>query len=90
MQYLKNITTIILSKIYGGLIMKFQKYLIITGTDVRTKKDGSPYYLLHILMDNGQTCTLPYKGNVINFIKIHLSTSFYKLKEDTATSHIFL
>ena len=50
--------------------MKFQKYLIITGTDIRTKRDGSPYYLLHILMDNGQTCSLPYKGDIMEFNKI--------------------
>lgn len=50
--------------------MKFQKCLIITGTDIRTKKDGSPYYLLHILMDNGQTCSLAYKGDVMEFNKI--------------------
>lgn len=50
--------------------MKFQKYLIVTGTDVKQKKDGSPYYLLHILMDNGQTCSLAYKGDVLEFNKI--------------------
>lgn len=44
--------------------MKFQKILMITGTNVRQKKDGSPYYMVHILMENGQTCSLMYKGNV--------------------------
>ena len=50
--------------------MKFQKYLIVTATDIKQKKDGSPYYILHILMDNGQTCSLPYKGDILEFNKI--------------------
>lgn len=51
--------------------MKFQKILIITGKDVRQKKDGSPYYVVHILMDNGQTCSLAYKGDVNIFNKLN-------------------
>ena len=40
--------------------MKFTKKVMLTGKELREKKDGSPYFLLHLLMDNGQTCTLMY------------------------------
>lgn len=42
--------------------MRFNKLLIITGMETRRKQDGTAYQMLHILMDNGQTCSLIYKG----------------------------
>ena len=50
--------------------MKFQKILMITGTDVKQKKDGSPYYIIHVLMENGQTCSLVYKGDLKDFTRV--------------------
>ena len=47
--------------------MKFTKKVMLTGKEVREKKDGSPYFLLHLLMDNGQTCTLMYRDNLEGF-----------------------
>lgn len=50
--------------------MKFQKILLVTGTDIKTRKDGTPYHIIHILMDNGQTCSLAYKGDLVIFNKL--------------------
>lgn len=50
--------------------MIFEKKLIVTGKEVKTKKDGSPFHILHLLMDNGQTCTCTFKGQVDQFLSI--------------------
>lgn len=50
--------------------MNFTKELMITATEIKEKKDGTPYYVLHILMENGQTCSLMYKGDLNDFLEI--------------------
>ncbi|KKY02964.1 hypothetical protein VN21_00335 [Paraclostridium benzoelyticum] len=50
--------------------MLFTKEVILTGTDVKEKKDKTPYYVIHALMDNGQTCTCSYKGDIPTFNSI--------------------
>lgn len=55
---------------WGATTMKFSKELIITGIEKRIKKDSTPYYLIHVLMDNAQTCSLMYKGVVENLQNI--------------------
>ena len=47
--------------------MLFSKQVIVTGVDTKQKKDGSPYYVVHVLMDNGQTCSCNYKGDIATF-----------------------
>lgn len=47
--------------------MRFSKNVILTGKEIKEKKDGSPYYIVHLLMDNGQTCTLMYRDNLESF-----------------------
>lgn len=42
--------------------MNFTKELMITGFETKTRKDNTTYQIVHVLMDNGQTCSLMYKG----------------------------
>ena len=45
-------------------MLKFNKKMIVTGAEQRTKKDGSNYVLVHVLGGNGQTFACMYKGDV--------------------------
>ena len=54
----------------GDINMKFRKSVILTGKEIKERKDGSPYYMVHVLMDNGQTCTLMFKGKMEDFNKL--------------------
>lgn len=57
--------------------MKFNKELIITGVERKIKKDNSEYYIVHVLMENGQTCSLMYKGNVSDLQNIQSMQKHY-------------
>lgn len=56
----------------GSKDMKFTKDLIITGSQEHTRKDGSTYHVIHVLMENGQTCSLMYKGDLSKLSDIKL------------------
>lgn len=45
-------------------MLEFNKKMIVTGAEQRTKKDGSTYVLVHVLGSNGQTFASIYKGDV--------------------------
>lgn len=45
-------------------MLEFNKKMIITGAEQRTKKDNSTYVLVHVLGTNGQTFACMYRGDV--------------------------
>ena len=44
-------------------MIEFNKIMMITGAEQRTKKDGSTYILVHVLSDSGVTVSCMYKGD---------------------------
>lgn len=55
--------------------MNFNKKVIITGLDYRTKADNTSYVLLHVLTESGQTIACMYRGDNSKLSRIE------KLKE---------
>ena len=45
-------------------MLQFEKKLVITGAEQRVRKDNTAYTLVHILLDNGTTCSCVYKGDI--------------------------
>ena len=45
-------------------MLEFEKELIITGAEQRTRKDGTVYTLIHVMGETGQTFSCVYKGEI--------------------------
>jgi hypothetical protein len=60
----------------GCRMIQFEKELMITGAEQRTRKDDSTYILVHCLGENGQTFSCVFKGDANKVMQLKKMSTY--------------